>query len=113
MILMKGPSWVAVAISFVILMALSLVYESKKKFFIGDMRISLILYISTVIFFASVGVGTFLRLGTLGSALLAIGGILFAVSDNDVRGTDGVGESLIAVEGQSTGVSHIGSDNHA
>ena len=63
-------------------MALCLVYESKKKFFIGDMRISLILYISTVIFFASVGVGTFLRLGTLGSALLAIGGILFAVSDN-------------------------------
>ena len=35
-----------------------------------------------------------------------------AAADHDIGRTDGVGVSLIAVEGQSTGVAHIGSDGY-
>ena len=65
---------------------------------------------------AVLAVGVDIQLGTGADGHVAEGDIFesdhFAVSDNDVRSTDGVGESLIAVEGQSTGVCNVGSDNH-
>lgn len=80
--LLGGPNWIALVIAFVLLLALSFFYESKKKFFANELGGSLKLYISIVIFFASVGIGLFLKHGTAWAALLALGGILFTVSDN-------------------------------
>ena len=82
MLMMNGPNWIAVIISFIVLISLSFVYNSKRKFFIGSLKNSLVLYISIVIFFAAVGVSTFLKHGSIGSALLARGGVLFVISDN-------------------------------
>ena len=80
--LLGGPSWIALAVAFVLMMAISFYYETKKKFFANELGGSLKLYISIVIFFASVGIGLFLKHGTAWAALLALGGILFTVSDN-------------------------------
>lgn len=80
--LLGGPNWIAVAVAFAVLVAISIFYEGKRKFFVGELKDSLKLYIGIVIFFASIGTATFLKAGTLGTALLAIGGILFTISDN-------------------------------
>lgn len=82
MIFMGGPNWIAVPIAFVAIIAISFYYGHKKKSFVGDIRNSLRLYIAIVIFFASVGISMFLKYGTFATLCLAIGGILFTVSDN-------------------------------
>ena len=46
------------------------------------MKNSLKLYIGIVILFAAMGIATFLKHGTLATACIALGGILFTVSDN-------------------------------
>ena len=82
MIFMGGPNIVALVVVFALICGLSLFYENKKKFFVGEMKNSLKLYISIVIFFAAMGISTFLKFGTLATGCIALGGILFAVSDN-------------------------------
>ena len=73
---------VALVVSFVIIEALSLLYEKNKKFYNNSMKYSLMLYMGVVIFMAATALGVFVKQGTVGAALFAIGGILFAVSDN-------------------------------
>ena len=63
-------------------MALSLVYEKYRKFLLGDMKIPLSLYLGIVIFMAAAAIGVFFNRFTLGAGFFALGGILFAVSDN-------------------------------
>ena len=82
MIFIGGPNIIALPIAFAVICVISLLYENKKKFFVGEMKNSLKLYIGIVIFFAAMGVSTFLKLGTLATACIALGGILFTVSDN-------------------------------
>ena len=82
MLIMGNINVVALVISFVLMLALSFFYESKNKFYVGDMKISLRLYMSVVILFAAFGIGSFIGQPGIGRALIAIGGILFAVSDN-------------------------------
>jgi hypothetical protein len=82
MVLMGGPNLIALPICFLIFISLSLLYERKNRFFIGDMKYNLIMYICTVILFASCGVATFLKIGSLATAFIALGGILFVISDN-------------------------------
>lgn len=82
MLLMGGPNWIALAIVFAVLVLLSILYESRRKYLSVEIKNSLKLYISIVILFASVGIATFLKQGAIGTALLALGGILFVVSDN-------------------------------
>lgn len=73
---------VALLVWFVILEAMSLLYEKNKKFYNGNMKCSLMLYMGVVIFMAATAFGVFVKQGTVGAALFAIGGVLFAVSDN-------------------------------
>ena len=46
------------------------------------MKYSLMLYICVVIFMAATAIGVFFKQLTVGAGLFALGGILFAVSDN-------------------------------
>lgn len=82
MIFMNGPNWIAVVISLISIALISLFYESKRRFLVGEIKNSLKLYIAVVILFASVGVATFLKNGNAAGALLAVGGVLFVLSDN-------------------------------
>ena len=82
MILRDGPNWIALALSFATLLLISYLYEKKRDFYVGEMKNSLKLYIVIVIFFASVGVSSFLRHGIFEFFCFALGGVLFTVSDN-------------------------------
>ena len=75
-------SVVALIVSFVIIVALSLLYESYRKFYNGTMKYSLMLYMGVVIFMAATAIGVCFGQGTVGAVFFAIGGILFVVSDN-------------------------------
>ena len=81
-IFIGGPNIITLPIAFAVACVISLLYENKKKFFVGEMKNSLKLYIGIVIFFAAMGIATFLKHGTLATACIALGGILFTVSDN-------------------------------
>ena len=82
MFLLGEPNIIALIIAFVSIVVLCVVYERRRKFLIGKMKKSLMLYICIVIFFSAIGIATFIRRGTMGSALFALGGALFAISDN-------------------------------
>ena len=82
MIMMNGINVIAVVASFIALVLLCMIYEDRKKFLVGKMKNSLKLYIAIVILFSAIGISTFLKRGTLGSALFALGGALFTISDN-------------------------------
>ena len=69
-------------VSFVVIAALSLIYEKYRKFYKGSMKYSLMLYMGVVIFMAATAIGVFFKQLTVGAGLFAIGGIFFAVSDN-------------------------------
>ena len=75
-------SVVALIVSFVVLATLSMIYERYRKFYKGSMKYSLMLYICVVIFMAATAIGVFFKQLTVGAGLFALGGILFAVSDN-------------------------------
>ena len=82
MIMLGDVNIIAVAVSFVLIVILCVIYEKRKNFLVGSLKNSLKLYISIVILFASLGVATFIQRGTIGSALFALGGALFTISDN-------------------------------
>ncbi len=82
MLLMKGVSWPTLAISFTVILTLSFLYESKNRFFIAEMKYSLRIYMSVVVLFAAFSVASFAYRPTPDRALLALGGLLFTVSDN-------------------------------
>ena len=82
MIISGSISWIALVIAYAIILTLSFLYESKNKFYIGDMRVSLRLYMCVVVLFAAFGVAFFVGKPSLGRLLVALGGLLFAVSDN-------------------------------
>lgn len=75
-------SAVALIVSFVVLATLSMIYERYRKFYKGSMKYSLMLYICVVIFMAATAIGVFFKQLTVGAGFFALGGILFAVSDN-------------------------------
>ena len=75
-------SAVALIVSFVVLATFSMIYERYRKFYKGSMKYSLMLYICVVIFMAATAIGVFFKQLTVGAGLFALGGILFAVSDN-------------------------------
>ena len=72
----------AVAIAFALIVILCVVYENRRKFLVGRMKNSLKLYIGVVTLVTSIGIAVFLAQGTFGTALFALGGALFTVSDN-------------------------------
>ena len=82
MFLINGVNIIAVIASFVILVLLCVIYENRKKFLVGKLKNSLKLYIGIVALFAAISISAFLKRGTLGTALFALGGALFTVSDN-------------------------------
>ena len=82
MFLLGEPNVIALVISFLAIIVLCVLYERRRKFLVGKMKNSLMLYISIVIFFSAIGIATFIRRGTMGSALFALGGALFTISDN-------------------------------
>ena len=61
---------------------LGLVYNKYKKFLSGDMKVLLILYLGIVTFMGAVAFGVFVKRGSLGAGLFALGGALFTASDN-------------------------------
>lgn len=82
MLLTKGIGWIALVISYAIILSLSFLYESKNRFYVGDMRVSLRLYMCVVALFGAFGVAFFVGQPDLGRLFIALGGILFAISDN-------------------------------
>ena len=82
LLLIGEVSLVAVAVCFVILEAISLMYERQRKFLSGDIKIPLALYLAIVTMMGAVAFGLFVKRGTLGAGLFAIGGVLFTASDN-------------------------------
>ena len=79
---LRAPNVLSMIISFVIIAALCLLYNHKRQFLAGNMKISLSLYLSALVLVASLAIGVFVERVTLGSALFAIGGVLFTISDN-------------------------------
>ena len=73
---------VSLVITFVLIVVLCVVYENRKNFLVGKMRNSLKLYIGIVILVTAVATSVFVSRGTLGTALFALGGALFTISDN-------------------------------
>ena len=78
-----GKLSVAVLVmAFAFVITLSAVYEKRRNFLVGDMKRPLVLYLGIVLLVSAVTVSVFCAKGTLGAGLFALGGILFAVSDN-------------------------------
>ena len=77
-----NPSWIALAISYVAMICLGLAYNKRRKFLCGEMKIPLGLYLAAVTFVGALAIGCFVGRLTLGTALFAIGGVLFTLSDN-------------------------------
>lgn len=82
MLALNGTNFIAVAICLVILISLCVIYENRRKYLVGKLKHSLKLYIGVILVFAALGVGTFIHRGTPGTALFALGGALFTISDN-------------------------------
>ena len=80
--LLGGVNWLSLVLSFLIIASIGLVYEGRRKFLRGDMKVQLALYLRVVVFFAAVAIGVFVKRLTLGAGLVVLGGICFAVSDN-------------------------------
>lgn len=82
-LLMLGEvSWISVAVSFFLMFGAALIYESRRRYLRGQMKIPLALYLAIVTFMGAVSIGVFVMRGSFGAALFAIGGILFPLSDN-------------------------------
>jgi uncharacterized membrane protein YhhN len=80
---MRGTiSWIGLALTAVLLAALTVIYARKTKYFIPEMRRSTSLYFFIVIAFASVSAGAFFGGFEPFALLFAMGGLLFAMSDN-------------------------------
>ena len=58
MFLLGEPNIIALIIAFVSIVVLCVVYERRRKFLIGKMKKSLMLYICIVIFFSAIGIAT-------------------------------------------------------
>ena len=82
MILTGNVSRIALLISYAIILPISFLYESKNRFYVGDMKVSLRLYMCVVVLFSAFGVAFFVGQPGLGRLFIALGGILFAISDN-------------------------------
>ena len=82
MLFIGGINWIALIISYPILLGLGFLYESKNNFYVGDKKNSLKLYISVVLLFSAFGIASFVQGPSLGTAFIALGGLGFAVSDN-------------------------------
>lgn len=81
-LMFRGVDAVALVASAVLIALLCLVYERSRKYLIGEMKASLLLYIGVVIFFTAVGAGSVFKEGTLSAVLFTLGGVLFTISDN-------------------------------
>ena len=77
-----GVSWILLAVSFIIAAAVSIIYEKRKRFLSPEMKKPLVLYLGIVIFMMATAIGSFFGHLTAGTALFALGGIMFVVSDN-------------------------------
>ncbi len=75
-------SIVALIISYAIIISASFLYESKNRFYVGDFRISLRIYICVVVLFSAFGIAFLVGSPSVGRLFLALGGVLFAISDN-------------------------------
>ena len=73
---------IAVGVVFLVMALISALYGRSKDYLPTHSRPKLVLYLGIVVMFASVAMGSFLVRGALCTALLALGGILFVVSDN-------------------------------
>ena len=82
MIISGSISWGALLIAYAIILTLSFLYESKNRFYVGEMKVSLRIYMCVVVLFAAFGVAFFVGQPSLGRLFVALGGLLFAVSDN-------------------------------
>ena len=82
LLMLGGANWIAIIVSFVIMVAISLLYEKQRRFLKGEMKIPLALYLGIVTFMGAVAVGSFFGRLTLGTGLFAVGGVLFTLSDN-------------------------------
>lgn len=82
MLLTGRISLVALIISYAIFISASFLYESKNRFYIGDFRTSLRIYMCVVVLFSAFGVAFFVGSPSVGRLLIALGGVLFAISAN-------------------------------
>ena len=82
MIISGSINWIALVIAYAIILTLNFLYESKNRFYIGEMKVSLRIYMCVVVLFAAFGVAFFVGQPSLGRFFIALGGLLFAVSDN-------------------------------
>ena len=82
MIISGSISWIALVIAYAIILTISFLYESKNRFYVGEMKVSLRIYMCVVVLFAAFGVAFFIGQPSLGRLFVALGGLLFAVSDN-------------------------------
>lgn len=82
LLLLSEANYIALAVAFVLIVVLCLLYESRRKFLVGNMKVCLALYIGIVVLVTSIAIGVFVKRGTFGTALFALGGALFTISDN-------------------------------
>jgi uncharacterized membrane protein YhhN len=80
--MLGGVNWIALLSSFVVIAIFSTIYSKHKQSVSGDMKIPLILYLGIVIFMAALAIGIFTNKITIGTGMFAVGGTLFAISDN-------------------------------
>lgn len=66
----------------VIMIALGLIYDNRRKYLRGSTMVPLALYLLVVSFVGATACGAFFGNLTLGTLLFTIGGLLFAVSDH-------------------------------
>ncbi len=79
---LRRVNLLSMIIAFAIIASLCLLYNQKRHFLVGNMKISLSLYLSVLVFLASLAIGVFVERKTVGVGLFALGGVLFATSDN-------------------------------
>lgn len=75
-------SWISIAMFFAVAVIVSFVYERKRRFLRGEMKLPLALYLGIVTFVGALAVGLLNARVTVGAGMFAVGGLLFATSDN-------------------------------
>lgn len=82
LLLLGDTSWLTLIAAFLIASTISAAYTKRKGSLIPEMKTTLTLYLSVVVFVAATAMGAFFGRFTLGTGLFAVGGLLFAASDN-------------------------------
>ena len=82
LLLFNEINWTSLAVSFVLIVVLCLVYDKHRNFLDCNLKLPFCAYLGSVAFVAATAIGLLVKNPTLGTGLFVLGGACFIISDN-------------------------------